>query len=59
MPKNWSLEETLLSYDQKFICSDKSGKNSWNKVKKSSKIGQDYRTLISTFAYFLTAIAKV
>ena len=35
------------------------GQNIGNKVKKSSKTGQDHSTLISVFAYFLTAIAKV
>ena len=33
------------------------GQNVWSKVKKSSKIGQNQKTLVSTFAYFLTAIA--
>ena len=31
----------------------------WNKLKKSSKTGQDKKSLISTFACFLTATAKV
>ena len=35
------------------------GQNIWNKIKKSSKTGQDKKVLISTFACFLTAIAKV
>ena len=35
------------------------GQNIWNKIEKSSKIGQEKKSLISTFAYFLTAIAKV
>ena len=35
-----------------------SQQNIWNKVKKSSKIGQDYKILISDFAYFLRATAK-
>ena len=33
--------------------------NIWNKLEKSSKIGQDKKGLISTFACFLTATAKV
>ena len=35
--------------------------NIWNKVKKSSKIGEDWKHLISNFACFLKAIdiAKV
>ena len=35
------------------------GKNIWHKVKKSSKIGQDFKNLSSDFACFLTAIVKV
>ena len=34
-------------------------KNIWNKVKKSSKIGLDQKSLISTFALFLVAMNKV
>ena len=33
--------------------------NIWNKVKKSSKIGQDYKNLISKSASFYNAIFKV
>ena len=35
------------------------GQNILRKVKKSSKIGQDFKNLLSKFACFLTAIAKV
>ena len=35
------------------------GENIWNKLEKSSIIGQGKESLISTFAHFLTAIAKV
>ena len=35
------------------------GQNIWNKIEKSSKTGQDKKSLISTFAYFSTATAKV
>ena len=35
------------------------GKNIWHKVKKSSKIGQDFKSLSQNFACFLTAIVKV
>ena len=38
---------------KKIVCSDNPAQNIWKKVKKSSKIGQDQRTLISAFAYFL------
>ena len=33
--------------------------NTWNKLEKASKIGPDKKSLISTFAFFLTSIAKV
>ena len=35
------------------------GQNTWNKIEKSSKTGQDRKSLISAFACFLTATAKV
>ena len=35
------------------------GRNIWRKVKKSSKLGQDFKNLLSNFACFLTAIVKV
>ena len=35
------------------------GQNIWNKLEKSSKTGQDEKSLISTFVCFLTATAKV
>ena len=34
------------------------GQNIWSNIEKSSKAGQDRKTLITTFACFLTAIAK-
>ena len=36
-----------------------SGKNIWYKVKKSSKIGQDFKNLSSNIACFLRAAVKV
>ena len=39
------------------IC--KPGQNIWNKLKKSSKTGQEKKSLVSIFVCFLTAIAKV
>ena len=30
----------------------------WHKLKKSSKIGQDFKNLLSDFACFLTAIVQ-
>ena len=35
------------------------GQYTWKKVKKSSKIGLEQKTLISAFAYFLTTITKM
>ena len=35
------------------------GQNTWNKIEKSSKTGKERKILISAFACFLTAIAKV
>ena len=35
------------------------GQNIWSKIEKSSKTGQIKKSLISTFACFLTAIVKV
>ena len=37
----------------------KHGQNIWTKVKKSSKIGQEQKTLITTSVGFLTAITKL
>ena len=56
MLKNWSLRETEQIYDQEFTCSDNPGQNIWNKIEKSSKIGQDKKSLSSTFACFWTTI---
>ena len=35
------------------------GKNIWKKIEKSGKTGQGKKSLISTFARFLTATAKL
>ena len=56
MSKNWKLGDT--SYKQNFGCSENPGLSIWNKLKKSVKIDQDHKTLTSTIAYFLNAIAK-
>ena len=47
-----SLEEIGPSYDQNVFCSSSPGQNIWNKVEKFSKIGQDQKTLISTYGVF-------
>ena len=59
MSKNGSLKATGPNHDKKVAWSDNPGQNIWNKIKKSNKIGQDKKSLISAFACFLTAITKV
>ena len=59
MSKNESLKKTGPSEDQNFLCSDNPEQNIWNKIEKSSKIGQKKKSLISTFACFFTVIAKI
>ena len=40
-------------------CEERVMQSKSDKIENSSKIGQDEKSLISTFAYFLTVIAKV
>ena len=54
----WGLKEHGQSYYQNFFCSYKMWQNMSNNVKRSSEYGQYYKSLTSTFACFLTAIAK-
>ena len=42
MSRDLSLKETGSSYDKNLVCSDNSGQNIRNEVKKSSKIGRDF-----------------
>ena len=42
MSRDLSLKETGSSYDKNLVCSDNSGQNIRNEVKKSSKIGLDF-----------------
>ena len=42
MSRDLSLKETGSSYDKNLVCSDNSGQNIRNEVKKSSKIGHDF-----------------
>ena len=53
------MKDTGSICDQKFVWLDNPGQNIWNKIEKSSKTGQEKKSLISTFEGFLTAIAKV
>ena len=41
--KNSSKKETGPSYGQKFVSSDNPSQNIWDKLKKYSKIGQDFK----------------
>ena len=58
MSKTSSLKETGPNYYQKFVCSDNLGENIWHKVKKYSKIGQDFKNLLSCFACFLSEFSS-
>ena len=49
----------MPSWDQNFVCSGNPGQNIWKKMEKSSKTGQETKSLVSTVGCFLTAIAKV
>ena len=44
---------------KKFVCSDNPGQSIWHKLKKYCKIGQDYKSLISKFEFFLSAFLKI
>ena len=59
MSKNLSLEEVRSSYDKRFVWSENPGQKISNKTIILSKIGEDYKTLVSIYAYFFTAIVKV
>ena len=50
MSKNESLKMIGSSYDQRFVWSDIPGQSISNKIEKSSKTGQDKKSLISVFA---------
>ena len=50
-----------LSYGRPKICLIRQSRKNYleQKVKRCSKIGEDLKSLISTFAYSFTAITKV
>ena len=54
-----SINPSVSSYGQKFVCLDNRGQEIWHKVRKYSKIRQDFKNLIFNFAYFLTVNVKV
>ena len=35
------------------------GQNLWHKVKRYNKIGQDFKNIVTNFAWFLTAIVNI
>ena len=59
MEKYLKLLKMSKNDDEKFVCSDNLRQYVWNKVEKSSRIEKDKKSLISAFACFLIAIAKV
>ena len=58
MLKTLSFKETGPSCGQKLVLLDNSGQNIKSKVKKISKLGQEYKRLILNFDCFLTAIVR-
>ena len=54
------MKETGLSNDQKLACSNNPRPNIWNKVEKSSEIGQGKKAKISLqgFTLILTEVVK-
>ena len=59
MSKNWTWKTTRVSCDQKLPCFDNLVKNTWNKIVKYDKTGQEKKSFVSIFSSFSTAIAKV
>ena len=57
--QNFKFEGDWAKLRPKICLFNNPGQNVCHKVKKSSKIGQDFKNLLSNFACFLTAIAKV
>ena len=59
MSKKKKFEEERVELRPKLCLLRQSGQNIWNTIEKFSKTEQGKKSLISTFAWFLTAIAKV
>ena len=55
--RSFKFQHRFRSLQGKQSCNP--AKNIWNEIGKSSKIEKDKKSLIPTFAHFLTAIAKV
>ena len=49
--------ESTSKYNEISNCNP--GQNIWHKVKKSSKNGQDFKNLLSNFAYFFDSYYKI
>ena len=56
--KSSKLEQDWVELRPK-NCSDNPLQNIWHKVKKSSKLEQDFKNLLLHFACFFPAIVKV
>ena len=56
---NSSGKETGPSYGQKVVSLRNPNKNNWQNLKKYSKLGQDFKNLISNLAWFLRAIINI
>ena len=56
---NSSEVVSVKSYVEKVTTNYNPGQNICYKVEKSSKVGEDFKSLLSNFACFLTAIVKV
>ena len=59
MSQNSSLKQTESNYGQNVVCSDNPGQTISHKVKKSSKIGQDFKICYLILCVFLTAIVSL
>ena len=57
--KKWIFKETGPIYYEKFVGLNNLGQNIRNRTEKLSKIWQDKKGLVSTFANFLTVTVKV
>ena len=57
--KKKEFEGDWAELRQNFVCLDNPGPDIWNRLEKSNKTGQEKKSLISTFACFLTVIVKV
>ena len=52
------MKETTASFGQNFVSSDNTSQIICHKLKKCSKIGQDFKNATSNFVCFFTAIVN-